>query len=248
MVMDTNGGLLHLLLADGTFRAVSLTDSSSQPALGDGNVERFIMASNGDVFAANGLGVVMWDGTAWTTVASVSSTDGGTEALSMIEVPVLCMLPSKAWASCATIPPPPAPSQRGVQPTRSIPTASRTWPSPAINFCWGPPITVLHVLTMLRASGSQRGPRPTGYRATPDRGRARWPNVVHPRREDLHSYNTTNGVFSTTYALATLGLANLGPRSPSGLPAAALHRPRRSAGRRREREPDSPLSQPVTVH
>ena len=86
MVMDTNGGLLHLLLADGTFRAVSLSDSSSQPALGDGSVDRFVMAGNGDVFAANGLGVLMWDGTAWTTVASISSTDGGTEALSMIEV------------------------------------------------------------------------------------------------------------------------------------------------------------------
>ena len=28
--------------------------------------------------------------------------------------------------------------------------------------------------------------------------------------EDLHSYNTTNGVFATTYDLATLGLANQG--------------------------------------
>ena len=86
MVMDTTGGLLHLLLDDGTFRAISLSDSSDQPALGDGNVDQFIMASNGDVFAANGLGIVMWDGSTWTTVASVSSTDGGTQALSMIEV------------------------------------------------------------------------------------------------------------------------------------------------------------------
>ena len=83
MVMDTGGGLIHLLLGDGTFRALSLGDSSEQPALADGDVDRFIMTGSGEVYAASGLGIVKWDGSSWISVASVTSTDGGTEALAM---------------------------------------------------------------------------------------------------------------------------------------------------------------------
>ena len=211
MVMDTNGGLLHLLLADGTFRAVSLTDSSSQPALGDGNVERFIMASNGDVFAANGLGVVMWDGTAWTPVASISSTDGGTEALSMIEV---------AGVVYAAI--------EGVGVLRydtATSSALSTWSS--ANTLHSDSITHMAVSgNQLLLGSSDNGLARFDYAAgfwLSTWTSANWlssdtvtgvervgPTLYILAGEDLHSYNTTNGVFSTTYALATLGLANLG--------------------------------------
>ena len=211
MVMDMTGGLLHLLLADGTFRAVSLSDSSEQPALGDGNVDRFIMASNGDVFAANGLGIVMWDGAAWTSVASVTTTDGGTQALSMVEV---------AGVVYAAI--------EGVGVLRYDTTASSalsTWSS----------ANTLHSdsITHMAVSGNQL------LLASPDNGLARFdyaagfwlstwnsanwlssdtvagvervgPTLYILAGEDLHSYNTTNGVFGTTYGLTTLGLANEG--------------------------------------
>ena len=87
MVMDSSTGVLHLLLADGTFRALLTTDSSFVTPLADGDVQRFLMTGAGEVFAASGLGLVKWDGAAWNTVASVSTTDGGTQALSM-----LCLL------------------------------------------------------------------------------------------------------------------------------------------------------------
>ena len=211
MIMDTAGGLLHLLLRDGTFRAVSLSDSSDQPALGDGNVDRFIMASNGDVFAANGLGIVMWDGAAWTSVASVTTTDGGTQALSMVEV---------AGVVYAAI--------EGVGVLRydtATSSALSTWSS----------ANTLHSdsITHMAVSGNQL------LLASPDNGLARFdyaagfwlstwnsanwlssdtvagvervgPTLYILAGEDLHSYNTTNGVFGTTYGLTTLGLANEG--------------------------------------
>ena len=211
MIMDTAGGLLHLLLGDGTFRAVSLSDSSDQPALGDGNVDRFIMASNGDVFAANGLGIVMWDGAAWTSVASVTTTDGGTQALSMVEV---------AGVVYAAI--------EGVGVLRydtATSSALSTWSS----------ANTLHSdsITHMAVSGNQL------LLASPDNGLARFdyaagfwlstwnsanwlssdtvagvervgPTLYILAGEDLHSYNTTNGVFGTTYGLTTLGLANEG--------------------------------------
>ena len=211
MIMDTAGGLLHLLLGDGTFRAVSLSDSSDQPALGDGNVDRFIMASNGDVFAANGLGIVMWDGAAWTSVASVTTTDGGTQALSMVEV---------AGVVYAAI--------EGVGVLRydtATSNALSTWSS----------ANTLHSdsITHMAVSGNQL------LLASPDNGLARFdyaagfwlstwnsanwlssdtvagvervgPTLYILAGEDLHSYNTTNGVFGTTYGLTTLGLANEG--------------------------------------
>ena len=211
MVMDTTGGLLHLLLADGTFRAVSLSDSSDQPALGDGNVDQFIMASNGDVFAANGLGLVMWDGSTWTTVASVSSTDGGTQALSMVEV---------AGVVYAAV--------EGVGVLRydtTTASALSTWSS--ANTLHSDSITNMAVSgNQLLLGSSDNGLARFDYAAgfwLSTWTSANWlssdtvtgvervgPTLYILAGEDLHSYNTTNGVFSTTYDLATLGLANDG--------------------------------------
>ncbi|MGA0352162.1 MAG: hypothetical protein ACO3NY_00760 [Poseidonia sp.] len=211
MVMDTAGGLLHLLLADGTFRAISLVDSSDQPALGDGNVDQFLMASNGDVYAANGLGMVKWDGSTWNSVASVSSTDGGTQALSMIEV---------AGVVYAAI--------EGVGVLRYDTTASNalsSWSS--ANTLHSDSITHMTVSgNQLLLGSSDNGLARFDYAAgfwLSTWTSANWlssdtvtgvervgPTLYILAGEDLHSYNTTNGVFSTTYDLATLGLANEG--------------------------------------
>ena len=211
MVMDTGGGLIHLLLGDGTFRALSLGDSSEQPALADGDVDRFIMTGSGEVYAASGLGIVKWDGSSWISVASVTSTDGGTEALAMAEV---------AGVVYAAI------DDVGVL-RYDTTTASglSTWSS----------ANTLHSdsITGITVSGNQL------LLSSPDNGLARFdyvagfwlstwtsanwlssdtvagvervgPTLYILAGEDLHTYNTTNGVFSTTYDLATLGLANEG--------------------------------------
>ena len=166
MVMDTGGGLIHLLLGDGTFRALSLGDSSEQPALADGDVDRFIMTGSGEVYAASGLGIVKWDGSSWISVASVTSTDGGTEALAMAEV---------AGVVYAAI------DDVGVL-RYDTTTASglSTWSS--ANTLHSDSITDITVsgnqlllgslttawpdLTTWPGSGSQRGPPPTGSQAT----------------------------------------------------------------------------------
>ena len=211
MVMDSSNGVLHLLLADGTFRALLTTDSSFVTPLGDGDVQRFLMTGAGEVFAASGLGLVKWDGTAWNTVASVSTTDGGTQALSMLEVGGIVYA---------------AVQDAGVlRYDTNTGTALSTWSS--ANNLHSDQIT--HMIT----SGNQL------LLGSPDNGLARFdvaagfwlstwnsgnwlasdevaglarvgPSLFILSGDSLHTYNTTNGVFATTYDLATLGLANDG--------------------------------------
>lgn len=210
MVMDTNGGLLHLLLGDGTFRAISLTDSSTQTPLADLDADRFLMTSAGDVFAANGQGLHQWDGSSWNSLStSIGSTNS--EALSMIEVSGI------VYAAL-----------EGVGVLRydtAAATGLSTWSS-ANN---------LHsdTITHMAVSGNQL------LMGSPDNGLGRfdyaagfwlstWTSanwladdgIAGVERigstlyilngDSLHTYNTTNGVFSTTYDLQTLGLDNSG--------------------------------------
>ena len=207
MVMDTNGGLLHLLLGDGTFRAVSLTDSAFQTPLADADVDRFIMTASGDVVASGASGMVMWDGAAWSTISSAATGNGGA-ALSMLEVNGV------VYAAIDDV---------GVlRYNTATSTALSTWSS----------ANTLHSdsITHMTTSGNQL------LLASPDNGLARfdfvagfwlstWSSanwltsdtVAGVERvgstlfvlsgDALHSYNTTNGVFSTTYDLSTLGLA-----------------------------------------
>ncbi|MEC7350443.1 MAG: hypothetical protein VYA29_01155, partial [Candidatus Thermoplasmatota archaeon] len=211
MVMDTGGGLIHLLLGDGTFRALSLGDSSEQPALADGDVDRFIMTGSGEVYAASGLGIVKWDGSSWISVASVTSTDGGTEALAMAEV---------AGVVYAAI------DDVGVL-RYDTTTASglSTWST--ANTLHSDSITGITVSgNQLLLSSSDNGLARFDYVAgfwLSTWTSANWlssdtvagvervgPTLYILAGEDLHTYNTTNGVFSTTYDLANLGLANEG--------------------------------------
>ena len=211
MVMDDSTGVLHLLMADGTFRALLTTNSSFVTPLADGDVDRFLLTSGGEVFAASGLGLVKWDGAAWNSVVSVTATDGGTKALSMLEV---------GGVVYAAI--------EGAGVLRyDINTGSglATWSS-ANN---------LHSdrITHMVVSGNQL------LLGSPDNGLARFdyasgfwlstwnsgnwldsdgiaglarigPTLFILNGDSLHTYNTTNGVFSTTYDLETLGLTNEG--------------------------------------
>ncbi|MCH1616708.1 MAG: hypothetical protein L7R83_04285, partial [Candidatus Poseidonia sp.] len=211
MVMDDSTGVLHLLMADGTFRGLLTTNSSFVTPLADGDVDRFLLTSGGEVFAASGLGLVKWDGAAWNSVVSVTATDGGTKALSMLEV---------GGVVYAAI--------EGAGVLRyDINTGSglATWSS-ANN---------LHSdrITHMVVSGNQL------LLGSPDNGLARFdyasgfwlstwnsgnwldsdgiaglarigPTLFILNGDSLHTYNTTNGVFSTTYDLETLGLTNEG--------------------------------------
>ena len=211
LVMDANGGLLHLLLGDGSFRAISLSDSSFQTPLADIDAQRFLMTSAGDVFAASGLGLSVWDGTAWNAVTTVTTTDGGTEALSMIE---------QNGVVYAGI--------EGVGVMRyDTATSSElsTWSS----------ANTLHsdVITHMTTSGNQL------LLGSADNGLARfdfaagfwlstWNSANWLSNNDIggvervgsmlyimngdavHSYNTTSGVFSTTYSFADFNLSGDG--------------------------------------
>ncbi|MFZ9048001.1 MAG: hypothetical protein ACO20Y_04320 [Poseidonia sp.] len=86
IVVDDTNAVLHLLLGDGSFRAMSLIDSSTLAALGDGEVDRFLMTGAGDVFAAGGTGLYEWDGGAWKQRVVSTSSDAPSQALAMAEV------------------------------------------------------------------------------------------------------------------------------------------------------------------
>ena len=89
MEIDTANNLIHFLTAEDGFTALSLVDSSVQVSLPYAtnpdylNFDQFLIASNGNVYAANQKGVAQWDGGSWTFPAT-KSTDGA--ALAMIEL------------------------------------------------------------------------------------------------------------------------------------------------------------------
>jgi hypothetical protein len=70
MVVDANNGLLHLLAGDGTMHALSLDNSSLQPALPSltESFDTFILTTSGEVFGADASGVSQWDGVGWNSV------------------------------------------------------------------------------------------------------------------------------------------------------------------------------------
>ncbi|MBT5595231.1 MAG: hypothetical protein HOJ60_06840 [Euryarchaeota archaeon] len=84
LAIDISNNLLHVLTLDEGFYAYSLDDTSEQTALSvSSTYDQFMIASNGYVFAANQNGVVQWDGQSWQS--SVVKTTSGA-CLDMIEV------------------------------------------------------------------------------------------------------------------------------------------------------------------
>ena len=87
LVIDTSNNLLHVLTSDSLFHAFSLDDTSEQtalpvPSLSLPPLDKFMIASDGNVYAANEDGIAQWDGLTWNFPLS-KTTDG--EPLDMIE-------------------------------------------------------------------------------------------------------------------------------------------------------------------
>lgn len=229
MVVDANNGLLHLLAGDGTMHALSLDNSSLQPALPSltESFDTFILTTSGEVFGADASGVSQWDGVGWN---SVQTTNAGTiipeSATAMIEVNgVLYTAFEGAGVYRYDL-------------TTNAPLSS-----------WNTGNT-LHSddVTTMAVSGNQL------LLGSSDNGLARFDfsagfwlstwtasnwldsndiaglarvdsNLYILNGPSLHVYNTTNGIFSTTYALSDFGLQSeaqammiwddLGQASPS---------------------------------
>jgi hypothetical protein len=93
LAIDTTNNLLHVL-TENEFHAFSLDDTSEQTPLShpansvqnwpsQAAYDKFMIASNGYVYAANQDGVAQWDGVSWS-VAMTKTTQG--VALDMLEV------------------------------------------------------------------------------------------------------------------------------------------------------------------
>ena len=228
MVMDSSSGVLHLLMSDGTFRALLTTDSSFVTPLDDGDFKAFLMTGAGEVFAASEQGLAAWDGASWNSLtAGAALPNGGAQPLSMIEVGGIVYA---AFDGVGVL-----------RYDANTGSALSTWSS-ANN---------LHSdsITHMATSGNQL------LLGSPDNGLARFdyaagfwlstwnsgnwlasdtiagmarvgPTLLILSGDSLHTYNTTNGIFSTTYGLSTLGLANDGasllhwPSSGPASPAA----------------------------
>ena len=214
MAVDSSNNILHLLLGDGTFQALDLDNGMLSSGLGASSLDRFIRTNAGAVFGADGQGIHQWDGTKWSLVAAAPATDGLPEALSMIETNGV------VYASLNGL---------GVlRYNTNTQQALGSW-STANN---------LHSdsVTHMAVSGNQLllGSPNNGvgrYDASAGFWLSTWTSAnwlnsdnIHGLKrvgttlfifngDSLHSYNVTNGVFSTTYSLASLGLTD---DEPSG--------------------------------
>ena len=88
LAIDTTNNLLHVLTADGAFHAFSLDDTSEQsplsiPSMSQPASDQFLIASNGNVYAANENGIAQWDGLSWNFPMTKTSQGA---ALDMLEV------------------------------------------------------------------------------------------------------------------------------------------------------------------
>jgi hypothetical protein len=78
MEIDVANNLIHFLTEEDGFFAISLTDSSAQTVLPDASdaafedLHQFVIASTGDVYAANEDELVIWNGGAWVNVGDTS--------------------------------------------------------------------------------------------------------------------------------------------------------------------------------
>ena len=86
MEIDLTNNLIHMLTEEDGFFAISLIDSSSQKVLPDASdpnyvqFDQFVLASTGDVYAANQDELMLWNGGSWANVADMEGT-----TLAMVE-------------------------------------------------------------------------------------------------------------------------------------------------------------------
>ena len=88
LVVDEANGLIHMLGSDGTFLAQTLADGSSASGLPDPGEVMDVMAllSDGSVAAASGNGVMMFDGSQWSSLMTAPASDGPRDALAILEL------------------------------------------------------------------------------------------------------------------------------------------------------------------
>lgn len=88
LVIDETNGLIHMLGEDGTFLAQTLGDGSSAaglPGTADA-MDVFALLSDGSVAAASGSGVMMFDGSQWSSLMTAPASDGPRDALAILEL------------------------------------------------------------------------------------------------------------------------------------------------------------------
>ena len=211
VVIDSSNAVLHLLLGDGTFRAFSLSDSTPLAALGDGDLDRFLMTGAGEVFAASGTGLYEWDGGAWKQRVVSTSSDIITRALAMVEVNGI------VYASI---------EGAGVlRYNTANAQALSTW-STANSLHSDNVVHMMPSGNQLLLGSTDFGVGRFDFTAgfwLSTWTSANWlnsDNIAGIQRvgsvlyilngDSLHTYNISNGVFSTTYSLSNLNLAGEG--------------------------------------
>jgi len=218
--------VLHLLLGDGTFRALSLADSSVQTPLRTATMDTFLVTSSGDVFGADGSGLYSWTGSAWNPEVSVTSSDTPTEALAMAEVNGI-VYAAVAGAGVLRF------NTANGQPLSTWSTANSLHSDNVVAM----EVSGNQLLLGSSDTGVGRFDYVSGFWLSTWTS-ANWLNsntigglqrvgttLYILNGDSLHTYNVTNGVFSTTYALSDFNLVGngeslivwdaVGPAAPS---------------------------------
>ena len=209
LVVDSSNGLLHVLAGDGSLHAFSLLNFSTQSPLNTppSAPESLMLSSNGVVFAANGDGLMMFDGTSWSTVVTATGSSGMALALHETAGVIYAAIQGNGVL------------RYDVAAGQALPTWStaNVLHSDSVD-------TFLTVGNQLLLGSLDNGigrynhnagfwlstwndgnwlddNRIGGIEAVGDQ-------VLIANGPSVHMYNTTTGVFGTTVALADLGLVN----------------------------------------
>ena len=226
LAIDTTNNLLHVL-TENEFHAFSLDDTSEQTPLSMPSQEaynKFMIASNGYVYAANQDGVAQWDGVSWSFKQLAQTTQG--VALDMVEVNNILYISFD--------------DEGVVRWDLNSGSALSTWST--ANSLHSDEITEMIVsgnqlLLASPSNGLARYDWSSGFwLSTWNDGNWLTSNTINGMArsgsdlfilsgDTLHEYDTTVGVFSSTQAISTFGLTGdgqdlivwptLGSRAPS---------------------------------
>ena len=211
LAVDPTNNILHMLMGDGTFRALSLMDSSSQTPLRTADMDKVLVTSSGDVFAADGFSLYSWTGSAWNPEVSVTTSDGPTTALAMAEVNGI-VYAAIAGAGVLRY------NTANGQPLSTWNTANSLHSDNIVHI----QVSGNQLLLGSTDSGVGRFDYAAGFwlstwssanwlDSNSIGGLARVGSTLYILNGDsLHTYNTSNGVFSTTYSLTDFNLAGTG--------------------------------------
>ena len=211
LVADTTNNVLHMLMGDGTFRALSLTNSNAVTPLGPGDVDVFYRTGSGAVFAASGQGLYEWVSGAWTSRIAVTTLDRITEAYEMVEVGGVLYTSIEDVGVLRY-------DLNNNQPLSTWSTANSLHSDNVAHMT----VSGNQLLLGSIDNGVGRYDHAAGFWLSTWTS-ANWLNsnsiggvervgtMLYILNGDaLHAYNTTNGVFSTSYALSSFNLVGNG--------------------------------------